>query len=180
MARLGSFLALLAVALIFGCAAVSSVEPVGERPKELTPSEWDGTWIVKNQSITVKVLEPQKGTIQVAWVEERKGRLELESFQVEIRESDNLMLGNVKEEEGESRYYWALVRKDEGQIVVWYPDPSQFRKLVEAGTLRGKVEKGGSVVVEKLTREDLKLVFSGDKGVCFDWKQPMVLYRMGK
>ncbi len=180
MERLGSFLGLLAVALILGCAAVSSVEPVGERPKELTPSEWDGTWIVKNQSITVKVLEPQKGTLRVAWVEEKGGRLELESFQVEMRESDDLMLGNVKEEEGASCYYWALVRRDEGQIIVWYPDASQFRKLVEAGTLRGKVEKGGGVVVEKLTREDLKSLFSGDKGICFDWKQPMVLYRVGK
>ncbi len=180
MARFGGFLGLLAAGLMFGCAAVSSVSPVGERPKELTRNEWDGTWILKNHSITVKVLEPQRGTLQVAWVDEKEGRLELESFQVEIRESDDLMLGNVKEEEGASRYYWALLRKDEGQIIVWYPEPSQFRKLVEAGTLRGKVEKGGAVVVEKLTREDLKLLVSGDKGVCFDWKQPMVLYRVGK
>ncbi len=180
MTRLGSFLGLLAAGLVFGCAAVSSVGPVGERPKELTRNEWDGTWIVKNQSITVKVLEPQSGTLQIAWVEEKEGRLELESFQVEIRESDDLMLANVKEEEGASRYYWALMRKDEGQIIVWYPDSSQFGKLIEAGTLRGKVEKGGSVVVEKLTREDLKLVVSGEKGICFDWKQPMVLFRVGK
>lgn len=180
MVRLGSFFGLLAVTLIFGCSAVSSVGPVGERPKELTPDEWDGTWILKNQSITVKVLEPQRGTLQVAWVEEKEGRLELESFQVEIKESDDWMLGNVREEEGSSRYYWALMRKDGGQIIVWYPDPSQFAKLVEAGTLRGKVEKGGSVIIEKLAREDLKLVLSGDKGVCFDWKRPMVLFRVGK
>ncbi len=180
MGRLGSFFGLLAVAVIFGCAAVSSVGPVGERPKELIRDEWDGTWVLKNQSITVKVLEPQKGTLQVAWVEEKEGRLKLESYQVEIRESGDLMLGNVKEEEGALRYYWALMRKDDGQIIVWYPDPSEFGKLVEAGTLRGKVEKAGSVIVDKLTREDLKLLVSGDKRVCFDWKQPMVLFRVGK
>jgi len=40
MARVRGFLALLAGALIFGCAAVSSVEPVGERPKEISQNEW--------------------------------------------------------------------------------------------------------------------------------------------
>jgi len=180
MARLGSFFGLLAVALIFGCAAVSSVGPVGEPPKELSERGWDGTWIYKDQAIMIKVLEPQKGFLQIAWVEEKEGSFKLESYRVEIRESGDWLFGNVKEKEGSSRYYWALIKKDKGQIIVWFPDASEFAKLVQAGVLSGKVEKDGGVILEKFTAEDLKFALSGDKGVCFDWKRPMVLFRVGK
>ncbi len=180
MARLGSFLGLLAVALIFGCAAVSSVGPVGEPPKELSGKEWDGTWIHKDQAITMKVLEPQKGFLQVGWVEEKEGSFKLESYQIEIRGSGDWLFGNVKEKEGSSRYYWALIKKDKGQIIAWFPDASEFAKLVQAGVLPGRMEKDGGVVLEKLTAEDLKFVLSGDKGVFFDWKRPLVLFRVGK
>ncbi len=121
---------LLAAALIFGCTTVSSVEPVGEHPKEISQDEWDGTWIHKNQSVTIKVLDTPKGLLQVAWVEEKGGSLKLESYQVAIRESSQWIFGNVKEKETSARYHWALMKKDKGQIVIWTPDPAHFRKLV--------------------------------------------------
>ncbi len=179
MASVGRFFALLAVVLIFGCAAVSSVEPVGERPKEIFQNEWGGTWIHKSHSITIKVLNGQKGLLQVAWVEEKEGGLTIESCRVAIRESGEWVFGNVKKKEDAASHYWALIKKDVGQIIVWTPDPAQFRKLVETGVLRGKVERY-DIILEKLTSDDLKTILSGDKGVCFDWQNPVVFFRLGK
>lgn len=180
MVRLGCFLGLLALVLIFGCAAVCSVGPVGETAKSLSDGEWDGTWICQDHAIMMKVLEPQKGFLQIAWLEEKEGSFKVESYRVEIRESGDWLLGNIKEKEGSSRYYWALIKKDKGQMIVWFPDASEFAKLVQAGALSGKVEKDGRVILEKFTAEDLKSVLSGDKGVCFEWKRPTTLFRVGK
>jgi hypothetical protein len=179
MARVRAFFVLLAGALIFGCAAVSSVEPVGERPKEISQNEWGGTWINKSHSITIQVLDEQKGLLQVAWVEEKEDGLKFESYQVGIRESGEWIFGNVKEKEDAASHYWALMKKDAGQIIVWTPDAAQFRKLVQTGVLRGKVEKY-DVILEKLTPDDLKVILSGDKGVCFEWENPAVFFRLGK
>jgi len=179
MARIGAFFALLTGALIFGCASVSSVEPVGERPKEISQNEWGGTWIHKSHAITIKVLNEQKGLLQVAWVEEKEGGLKLESYQVALRESGEWIFGNVKEKEDAASYYWALIKKDVGQIIVLTPDPAQLRKLVQTGVLRGKVERY-DVILEKLTSDDLKGILSGDKGVCFEWQNPVVFFRIGK
>jgi hypothetical protein len=79
----------------------------------------------------------------------------------------------------DSSYYWALVKKDAGQIIVWTPNPVQFRKLVETGVLRGKLGKY-DVILEKLTTDDLKGILSSDKGVCFEWQNPIVFFRLGK
>jgi hypothetical protein len=179
MARVGGFFTLLAGALIFGCAAVSSVEPVGERAKQTSQNEWGGTWIHKSHTLTIKVLNEQKGLLQVAWVEEREGGLKIESYQVAIRESGGWIFGNVKEKEDATSHYWALIKKDAGQIIVWTPDPAQFRKLVQRGVLRGKVESY-DIILEKLTADDLNKILSGDKGVYFEWDNPVVFFRLGK
>ena len=179
MTRATGFFALLMGALIFGCATVSSVEPVGERPKEISPNEWDGTWISKSHSITIKVLDEQKGLLQVAWVEEKEGGLKIESYQVAVRESGEWLFGNVKETQDSASYYWALVKTDAGQIIVWTPDPLKFQKLVLAGDLRGKVERDNTIL-ERLTPSDLRGILPGDKGVCFEWRNPVVFFSLGK
>jgi len=179
MAKVGVFFTLLTMAVILGCAAVSSVEPVGERPKEISQNEWGGTWIHKSHSITIKVLNEQKGLLQIAWVEEKEGGLKIESYQVAIRESGEWIFGNIKEKEDAASHYWALIKKDMGQIIVWTPDPARFRKLVQTGDVRGKVE-GYNVILEKLTPDDLKVILSGDKGVHFEWENPVVFFRLGK
>jgi hypothetical protein len=51
--------------------------------------------------------------------------------------------------------------------------------MVLAGDLRGKVERY-EIVLEKLTPDDLKGILSGNKGVCFDWQNPVVFFRIGK
>lgn len=170
---------LLLGALIWGCATVSSVEPVGERPKEISQNEWGGTWIHKDHSITTKVLNEQKGLLQVAWVEEKEGELKLESYEVLIRESGEWIFGNVKRKGDAPSHYWALMKKEAGQMIIWTPDLSQFRKLVQTGDLRGKVEKY-DIILEKLTPDDLKGILSGNKGVCFEWQNPVVFFRIGK
>ena len=138
MARGTGFFAFLMGALIFGCATVSSVQPVGERPKEISPSEWDGTWISKSHSITIKVLDEQKGLLQVAWVEEKEGGLKIGSYQVAVRESGEWLFGNVKETQDSASYYWALVKKDAGQIIVWTRrTPSRRIRLSEDGLENG-------------------------------------------
>jgi hypothetical protein len=179
MVRVERFCTLLLGALIFGCATVSSVEPVGEHPKEISQNEWNGTWIHKDHSMTIKVLNEQKGLLQIAWVEEKEGGLKLESHDVAIRESGGWIFGNVKGKGNTTFHYWALMKKEAGQIIAWTPDPEQFRKLVQTGVLRGKVE-GYDILLEKLTPDDLKGILSGGKGVCFEWQSPVVFFRIGK
>ncbi len=176
----GGFWASLAVAAVCGCATVASVEPVGDRAKELFQDDWGGAWIHQDHPIMIKVADPRQGVLQVAWAEEKGGRFVLESYQIEMRETGEWTFGNVKAKEGPAPYLWALVKYEPGQIIIWTPDPAHFRKLVETGALPGKVDQGGDVALEKLSSEHLKVLMSGDRGVCFDWKTPIVFFRVGK
>lgn len=180
MLRAGSFWALMLVVVVCGCTKVASVAPVGERPKKILPGDWDGTWINKEQSIKIRVADQQNGVLQVAWAEEKGGRFVLESYQIEMREAGEWTMGNFKNEGSTPSYLWGLVKNDQGQIIIWTPDPEYFKKLVQEGVLPGKVEQGGDVLLEKLTPEHLKAMMSETRGVCWNWKNPIVFLRVGK
>jgi len=181
MLRAGSLLALMLVMVVSGCVQVAAVAPVGEHPKKISPEDWDGTWIHKEQPVKIRVTDPQQGVLQVAWVEEKRGRLEMESYQVEIWEAGAWTFGNlrVKDSPG-APYHWGLVKNEEGQIIFWTPDHAYFRKLVEKGVLPGNVAKDGDVVLKKLTAEQVKTMMSPAQSECFNWKTPIVFMRLGK
>ena len=181
MLRAVSLLALMLVLVVSGCAQVATVAPVGEHPKKLSPEDWNGTWIHKEQPVKIMVTDPQQGVLQVAWVEEKRGCLEMESYQVEIWEAGAWTFGNlrVKDSPG-APYHWGLVKNEEGQIIFWSPDHAYVRKLVEQGVLPGNVAKGGDVVLKKLTAEQIKTIMSPARSECFNWMKPTVFMRLGK
>jgi hypothetical protein len=160
MLRAAAFGALIMLVAACGCAKVASVAPVGERQKAIVPGDWEGTWINNEQAVKIKVTDPHRGVLQVAWAEEKGGRFVLESYQLEVWQSGEWNFGNFKHEEKPASYLWGLVKHDPGQIIVWTPDPEGFKKLVQTGILPGKVEKGGDVTLEKLSAENLKAMMS--------------------
>jgi hypothetical protein len=179
MLRAG-FLALMIVVVVCGCMKVASMTPVGEHPKKILHDDWDGTWINKEQTVKIKVAEQQNGVLQVAWVEEKGGHFVLESYQIEMWEAGKWIFGNYNTKESQAPYLWGLVKKDQSQIIIWTPEQSYFRKLVQTGILPGYVEKGGDVVLKRLSSEHLQEMMSPARSECFNWKTPIVFIRLGK
>ncbi|MEW6758882.1 MAG: hypothetical protein AB1347_11730 [Acidobacteriota bacterium] len=170
---------LLAAAWLVGCASVTSSRPVGEALAPLSAGEWDGTWIGGEMAVTLVVEDPQKGQLRVFWAEAKREGPVLESYRVEVRRTGDWTFGNVADAES-GGWFWALVAKREGQIVVLLPDADRIGALVESGALPGaKVE--GSVRLGPLTADHVRRLVEDPSGVCpFDWREPLVLTRVGK
>ena len=178
--RLMRLCAVVGACLLAGCAAVSSVEPMGERPKPLLEKEWAGTWLHQDHPVVIRAADPEQGLVEVAWVEEKQGALRLESYQIALRESGDWTFGNVLETDQPGRCYWVVVRKEQGQIVIWPPDPDRCAALVKSGAIPGTVEEGGDVILDRLTPEQTLRVVSAEQGGCLSWTEPLVYFRLGK
>ena len=164
--------------LMPACNAVITEQPMGEKPLAVTADDWEGTWIHPEATGRIKVVDPEKGLLRVAWLEE--GSSDLESARVHLRESGSWIFASVKDEgSSESvRYFWARVKQENGQIVVWDPSVKRFKQLVEEGKLPGVI-KNGSVILGDLKPEHYVLITSGAEGVLFDWDEPGVIMRIG-
>jgi hypothetical protein len=171
--------------LLCACSAVYSVDPLGENPVQLDAQQWDGDWRGAEGVMKIKVKDAEAGILQVAWIED----MELQQFDVYLLESNGWQFFNVKDEEDENDpsdgYVWGRIRYHENTILLWDPDIRKFRSLVRDGTLPGEARKSGKdkqnesdVVLDKLTQAHLLLITSEEKGVLFDWDEPLVLLKI--
>jgi hypothetical protein len=178
--RLVNLWVVVAACVLSGCASVSSIEPMGERPKPLLATDWAGTWLHQDHPVAIRVADPQQGLIEVAWVEEKQGALKLESYEIALRESGDWTFGNARDSDRPGRSYWGVVRKEEGQILIWTPDPERCAALVKGGIIPGTVDEGGDVILDRLTPQQTLRVVSVDQGSCLRWTEPLVFFRLGK
>lgn len=169
------FLSAAVIAVFFsGCSTAYSSKPVGEAPAPIKSEEWEGTWINKEGAISIKVLDSEKGVLNVALVE----RMELVRYQVNLLSSGQWMFWNVPAEDRDDRFLWGRISKDGNQIIIWSPSVSRIAAHVKDGSLPGSVDDGGNVTIGNLAAEHYKVIKSTDQDVLFDWENPTVFLRL--
>jgi len=162
-----------------GCEAVTSRRPVGERPARIVAREWEGNWLTPDGVVRVKVADPDRAILKVAWLEDdRAGNAELHTAEIELRESGNWLFASTKGDEPGEGYVWGRIRNENGQIIVWAPDETAFKRFVKQGDLPGKLN-GKKLILDELRPGHLKLITARERGGLFAWDNPTVFEKTG-
>lgn len=163
-----------------GCNAVISKRPVGEKPARIVAKEWEGKWVTSDGAVMVKVIDAEKGTLKVFWLEDDKqSNPAMKTADVELRESGEWLFASTKEEDKGRGYVWGRIKNEDRQIMVWSPDDTLFKQLMKEGVFPGKVD-GDEVILDELKPQHLKIITSGERGVLFSWDKPTVFVKVGK
>lgn len=166
-----------------GCNAVLAKRPVGEKPAKIVANDWEGKWVgADGGSLTVKVLDANKGLLKVFWLDDEDKRTpSMKSADVELRESGKWLFASTNyEDNGPSRgYLWGRIKNEDRQMIVWIPDDKAFAPLVKSGVFPGKIE-GDDIILDELKAEHLKIITSGERGVLFQWDKPAVFVKAGQ
>ncbi len=167
------------ILLLVGCDAVFTPAPLGNTVVQLEPEEWQGTWLAPDMVVITTVLDKDKGRLQAAWVERGKDGASLEVVESLIRTSGDMMFANIRDdnENGEPRYVWLSLDKDENHFTVWSPNLEQFRLAIADGSLPGK-ETDDGVVLGELEPKHLEMIIDPATGL-LNWKDPGVFVRVG-
>jgi len=177
---------------LISCTNVLSVHPIGDKPCQLVPDEWDGIWHSDGMAMALKVTDQAKGLIDVAWIEEKGGVLEMESFHCVIRNGQNWMYLNVKDNDHPdlNAYLWGRLKKDGSTLMFWLPESSRFKQAVEQGTLTTKPaetnvagktdsqELSGDIILSDPSKKITDLIESHGAEY-FEWDKPLVLFKLG-
>jgi hypothetical protein len=178
MSLFKGMLVAVSVLSLAGCSSVCSTKPVGEKAVAVEPEEWEGTWINSEMDtpVSIKVTDAKKGILKAMWIDKMK----MESCDFQLLESGTWMFGSMRKDDKDNRYLWGRIKKDAGQIIVWIPDVTKIRELVKAGTLTGTVAEDGDVTLGDLNAAQLSVITSEDKGLLFEWTNPLILIRLSK
>jgi hypothetical protein len=167
--------------LLGGCHAVYSAQPVGDKPVVLVAGDWEGTWVHKDGAVTVAVVNPEKGVLEIGWVEKRQDRLVFERYQVLVRQSGQWLFGNVQDPDRPRLYVWGRLRNEDNRIVLWAPEVGKLKSLVERKIVRGSVtENGEDVILDGPDAAELQRLMRGTDGISLDWERPLVFSRQSR
>jgi hypothetical protein len=169
----------LVVLALSGCSAVYVTQPMGEKPWRIEAQDWDGTWIHKEGSVTVKVLDGENGVLRIASIEPKEKDLVFETHDVQLRQSGSCIFASTKADSStdEPRYLWARLKRDGKQVIVWLPAGPEFKALVQAQKLPGRSEGESDVILDNLESRHLSIIAREQEGVLFAWDEPIVFLR---
>jgi len=168
---------------VCGCTGVYSRRPVGDKPKNLEAeiNEWNGSWLLNNSAILVKVTDPANGRLSAAWIENDKNGLKYKSTEITLLTADKWTFANIQDADSkkDALYIWGRIRRDERVALVWLPRTAKFKRLIQQGFLPGVAPTNNDpAIIEQLSTENLKLITSEQEGVLFDWETPLVFFKI--
>lgn len=173
-------LCLLAFLGGWGCSVVTSERPIGDIPFPVETGEWEGTWTAADGSpVVVRVENGNKGQLRLFWMEGDR-EMVLKTADVTLRKAGAWHFANLREEtkSGVPVYLFARVKREKGLLIIWLPRPERFARLIDERVLPGTVSRE-KVHVGELGPEHVKVIASEDRGVLFDWENPLVLIKTG-
>ena len=170
----------LLVSVLQGCANVLIDEPIGLEPSAIVASEWDGSWFNPGGTLTVKVVDGDRGLIDIAFIEAKDDGLKMESHRLVLKQAGDWTFASMKADEAEdSGWLWGRIKKDDQQIIFWLPKVDEFKKLLTDGNLPGRM-RDDDVVLAELGPAQLALITSDKAAGLYHWDEPMVLMKLGR
>lgn len=160
-----------------GCSAVVSTAPVGAIPHNIDAesAEWEGVWTHADGALEVAVQDASNGVLRLAWIEHEGTNYSVSTASAWLREINDALFISLEGEtqSNQTQYLFARMRKQERLAIIWAPEASQFRSLVEDEKLRGKVD-GDTVILAPLTTNEYPLLTGEPALPLFNWTEPLI------
>lgn len=180
----GIVLALFCV-MLSGCSATVSRRIVGDTPARLDPEKWNGSWGQTGVgSIVMRVKDAEAGVVEFAALELEADEITVHRGELHVRQANGWLWASGREQ-GEDEFWIARISDPGKELIAWRFDPRVMRRLVQDGTITGRITKNaegketGDVSIDGLSDADLAKIRDGTWGEVFNWGEPvLVLQRL--
>jgi len=159
------------------CGSVLASVPVGDTVVQLSPEQWQGTWLHQEVVVTTNILDKDNGLLQASWIERREEGVGLEVAKGTVRATGDKTFFVTRDENRNELFLWARVKKGDNYLIMWPPNVEQFRILINNGELAGELTEHG-VVLGELKPEFIEMIDDPSANL-LDWKNPHIFVRIG-
>ena len=165
----------------FGCYSVYSNQPIGLKPLEAVPEQWEGTWGFPGEkgTVQIKVSDQAQGALTLLWLDEQ-GNVS-NTNNILLMSAGDWTLGNIVHQDKDgSRYQCVRIQASDDQIICWLLDSKKIAALVQSNRLSGTVDTpNDDVFLTDINPTSVAAIASEQMGVLFKWDEPMVFVRVG-
>lgn len=158
-------LLLLVTVFLAGCDTVTSLQLVGEQPVSLKAEDWQGAWVIEDDAVYIKVVDPAKGELLLYSIELDKAKPEdvMQIYKLYVRQSGSEYYINVLNTEAKpADYFFARISRDGNKILSYLPSHNFFLNNVKTGVLQANMDTGGSTIVLKGSSKSINQFISSN------------------
>jgi hypothetical protein len=77
---------------------------------------WKELWLNRKSASSIKVIDAEKELIKIAWIEWKDHEANLESYEIQLRESEKWTFANVSDDaNGKPCYLWGPIKNEGDQ-----------------------------------------------------------------
>jgi hypothetical protein len=171
------FVLIPVILFLEGCESVLTTQPIGDKVVQLSPEQWQGTWLHHEVVVTTSVLNKDTGLLQASWIERLEDGSDMKIFTGTVRTTGDMTFIVTKDENQKELFHWARVEKGENYLIMWSPNVEQFKALIKDGKLPGKVTEDGMLLGE-LKLETIEMIDDPSTNL-LNWKDPNIFIRIG-
>ncbi len=185
----------LALSLLGACSDVWSEKPVGSDPVLLQAAEWEGVWVAEHPDddgderivLFARTIDAARGELELAWLERAAdGTFTLDANRAHIRTGGETTFVNIRADGRKPYQLVGMLAKSEDHALLWMTDSDRVRRLVEDGTLPGRIVRQkhedmnfSHVELGELLAEHYAFIDAGAPPL-FDWQHPIALRRIAR
>ena len=163
-----------------GCAVVQSDKAIGEKAVTVNADDWDGVWTFNGGALNAVVVDKDKGLLEIALVERKDGKFEMNTYRVGIMKQDDAIIANLEDPNEKGKFSFGRISINPDEIIVWIPNFARFKELLEKNKLPGIMVDEHKILLEKLGAEHMKIIADVYDGSIFSLDNPIVLKRYVK
>jgi hypothetical protein len=169
---------------LLGCDAVTSSAPIGSQAVPIDAKNWDGAWLGDaGEPVRFRVVDSANGILRMSEMEGDDSERRWKHSYLYLRTAaghEDWIFASMKDDPDDEppKYVWARVKKQGDYLLVWRPDSTRFQALVEEGALPGELEDDRDIHLQELDEEGLALIIGEERGVLFEWDDPLILRRL--
>ena len=166
---------LLMLALtIAACSSVKSTSMLGDYALKLHEDEWNGTWVIDNDSYQIRVVNPDFGIMESTSIKDGKSiKHRLFATQSEENRYINLVGAN-------KTFYFVKFKKEKDSITVWEPSTKFLNQAITNNEIEGKIDSNNDLLITANSNA-LKAFFKKNQNLMiFDIENPSIFKRSSK
>jgi len=174
---------LLALLVGSGCSSVQTTHPLSSDPKPIDKEKFEGAWLFEEGIINVKFAEDGVAKfVALKWKNDTFLLIQAEAIVAE-GENSNYISFRILEGDGKSELYFFSQYQftDDGDLIMWFPNISEFEKMVESKRLQGVVDKSEystDIHIKNEPESLLKIIDDPDNMKLFEYRNPMILKKI--
>jgi hypothetical protein len=165
---------LVLVLALGACSSIKSTNIIGDYALKLNPDEWNGTWVIEDETYQVSVINPDFGIM--GSVSNKDGKIEKHRmFATQIESDTYINLVNA-----DKSFSFAKFKKEKNLVTAWKPSIEVFKKAIENSEIDGEVDKDGNIVITASGKVVSEFLKANSASILFEYESPNVFKRLTK